>query len=73
MFPGLRADPWRVPAGRSNGTRRTGVRCSDADIAAVRNAGFTDAQFVEIVALVAENFKTVDARVKLKRLYPQLG
>lgn len=28
---------------------------SDADIAAVRLAGFTDAQIVEIVALVAEN------------------
>jgi len=28
---------------------------SDADIAAVRVAGFTDAQIVEIVALVAEN------------------
>lgn len=28
---------------------------SDTDIAAVRNAGFTDAQVVEIVALVAEN------------------
>lgn len=28
---------------------------SDADLAAVRNAGFTDAQIVEIVALVAEN------------------
>lgn len=28
---------------------------SDADIAAVRDAGFTDAQIVEIVALVAEN------------------
>lgn len=28
---------------------------SDADIAAVRDAGFTDAQLVEIVALVAEN------------------
>lgn len=28
---------------------------SDADIAAVRNAGFTDAQVVEMVALVAEN------------------
>ena len=27
----------------------------DADITAVRNAGFTDAQIVEIVALVAEN------------------
>ena len=27
----------------------------DADIAAVRNAGFTDAQAVEIIALVAEN------------------
>jgi uncharacterized peroxidase-related enzyme len=28
---------------------------SDADIAAVREAGYTDAQLVEIVALVAEN------------------
>ncbi len=28
---------------------------ADADIAAVRTAGFTDAQIVEIVALVAEN------------------
>lgn len=28
---------------------------TDADIAAVRNAGFTNAQVVEIVALVAEN------------------
>lgn len=30
----------------------------DADISAVRNAGFTDAQIVEIVALVAESFLT---------------
>lgn len=30
-------------------------RVSDADIAAARDAGFTDAQLVEIVALVAEN------------------
>lgn len=28
---------------------------ADADITAVRNAGFTDAQLVEIIALVAEN------------------
>jgi len=28
---------------------------SDGDIKAVRDAGFTDAQVVEIVALVAEN------------------
>jgi uncharacterized peroxidase-related enzyme len=28
---------------------------ADTDIAAVRNAGFTDAQVVEIIALVAEN------------------
>lgn len=31
---------------------------SDADISAVRDAGFTDAQIVEIVALVAESFLT---------------
>ena len=31
---------------------------SDADIAAVRAAGFTDAQLVEVVALVAENVFT---------------
>lgn len=31
---------------------------ADADIAAVRAAGFTDAQIVEITALVAENFLT---------------
>jgi len=28
---------------------------SDADVTAVRNAGFTDAQIVEIIAVVAEN------------------
>jgi uncharacterized peroxidase-related enzyme len=33
-------------------------KVSDADLAAVRDAGFTDAQVVEIVALVAENLFT---------------
>lgn len=33
-------------------------KVSDADLAAVRNAGFSDAQVVEIVALVAENVFT---------------
>jgi alkylhydroperoxidase family enzyme len=31
---------------------------SDADIAEVRLAGFTDAQIVEIVAIIAENIFT---------------
>ena len=31
---------------------------SDADLAAVRTAGFTDAQIVEIVGLVVENVFT---------------
>lgn len=35
-------------------TRERG-HVSDADINAVRNAGFTDAQIVEIIAMVAEN------------------
>jgi uncharacterized peroxidase-related enzyme len=33
-------------------------KVSDADLAAVRLAGFSDAQVVEIVAVVAENFLT---------------
>ena len=33
-------------------------RVGDADLAAVRQAGFTDGQIVEIVALVAENVFT---------------
>ena len=33
-------------------------RVNDADLNAVREAGFTDAQIVEIVAVVAENFFT---------------
>jgi uncharacterized peroxidase-related enzyme len=33
-------------------------RVSDADVAAVRDAGYSDAQIVEIVALVAENVFT---------------
>jgi uncharacterized peroxidase-related enzyme len=33
-------------------------KVSDADLAAVRQAAFTDAQVVEIVAVVAENFLT---------------
>ena len=33
-------------------------KVGDADIAAVREAGFSDAQIVEIVAVVAENFLT---------------
>ena len=31
---------------------------SDADLQAVRNAGFTDGQIVEIIAVVTENFFT---------------
>ncbi|PBB23311.1 MULTISPECIES: carboxymuconolactone decarboxylase family protein [unclassified Mesorhizobium] len=33
-------------------------KVTDADIAAVKSAGFTEAQVIEIVAIVAENFLT---------------
>ena len=33
-------------------------KVSDADVAAVKQAGFTDAQVIEIIAVVAENFLT---------------
>jgi len=33
-------------------------KVSEADLSAVRNAGFSDAQIIEIVAVVAENFLT---------------
>ncbi len=37
---------------------QTRGKVADADLAAVRQAGFSDAQVIEIVAVVAENFLT---------------
>ena len=37
---------------------QTRGKIADADLDAVRQAGFTDAQVIEIVAVVAENFLT---------------
>lgn len=56
---GASGDP-KADAAVRFGTKvaQTRGKVSDADIAAVKMAGFTEAQVIEIVAVVAENFLT---------------
>jgi AhpD family alkylhydroperoxidase len=48
----------RAAVGLASGVARERGHVSDADIKAIRDAGYDDANIVEIIAVVAENFFT---------------